>query len=437
MIIFMKKVVSILLSILLVFSAASVSAYAQDDDAADTAVTIDGAEIYPFIFVHGMGAWGSYESFNKIMPNWGGWGFHAESDITKIFTENGIKAYAASVGPFNSAWDRACELYAQLTGTVTDYGESHSKAHNHDRYGYSFVGNQLMEECWDGVSTINLVGHSFGVPTVRLFASLMAFGDEEEINATGRDTSPLFTGGKSNTIHAVVGLAGPNNGSPIANMVYDSDAMKLISVGLNLMGFLFGEKMLMWTFQLSHFGLTPKQGEGRAKLDLSKAMNFYHAEDNCGYDMTLRGAAALNEKIKLSPDTYYYSYSAIATETDEFDNEQPIDTMFSIFKSSARKLGAMDGQTVDGFVLDKNWEINDGLVPLASALYPADDADTALPYEETVASGATLEPGRWYYMEPMRGFDHFDFSGTRDYPTSFEDFYFSMANVVNAKETSP
>lgn len=431
----MKKLVSILLSMSLLFSAIGISAYAEDiPEPDDSSIAITDAETssYPFIFVHGMGAWGSYEKFNDIMPNWGGWGFHAESDITKIFTENGIKAYAASVGPFNSAWDRACELYAQLTGTVVDYGAAHSAAHNHDRYGYSYEGNQLMEECWDGVSKINLVGHSFGVPAVRLFASLMAFGDEDEINATGDETSPLFTGGKSSTVHAVVGLAGPNNGSPIANSVYDSTAMPMICIGLNLMGAMFGEEMLMWRFQLSHFGLTPKQGEGRTSLSMSKAMNFYHAEDNCGYDMTLRGAAELNEKIKLSPDTYYYSYSAIATETDANDNEQPISSMFSIFKPSARKLGKMDGQTVDGFTLDKNWEINDGLVPLASALYPADDADTALPYEETVASGAALESGRWYYMQPMVGFDHFDFSGTKDYPTSFEDFYFSMADVVNA-----
>lgn len=429
----MKKTISILLCIILMFSAVGVCAYAEDNAATDTPVAaIADTDSYPFIFVHGMGAWGSYEGFNKIMPNWGGWGFHPESDITKIFTANGIDAYAASVGPFNSAWDRACELYAQLTGTVTDYGAAHSAAHNHDRYGCSYENNQLMDTVWDGESPLNLVGHSFGAPAVRLFASLMAFGDEAEIEATGSDTSPLFTGGKSSAVHAVVSLAGPNNGSPIANTVYDSFAMKLISVGLNVMGAIFGEEFIMWRFQLGHFGLTPKQGEKRAKLSLDTAMNFYHAEDNCGYDMTLRGAAELNEKIKLSPDTYYYSYSAIATETDENDNELPIDTMFVIFKSTSKTLGKMDGQTVDGMVLDKNWEINDGLVPLASALYPADDADTALPYEKTVESGTALESGRWYYMEPMVGFDHFDFSGTRDYPTSFEDFYFTMADTVNA-----
>ncbi|MDD7534311.1 MAG: hypothetical protein SPK18_10350 [Treponema sp.] len=43
------------------------------------------------------------------------------------------------------AWDKACELYAQLTGLVTDYGVEHFARCGHLRYGradydYSFKG---------------------------------------------------------------------------------------------------------------------------------------------------------------------------------------------------------------------------------------------------------------------------------------------------------
>lgn len=426
----MKKIVCILLSVLLLFSCVSVASFAEETQTPETLKTTE--ESAPFIFVHGMGAWGSYEDFYDIMPYWGGWGFNKEADIIRIFNENGIEAYAASVGPFNSAWDRACELYAQLTGTVVDYGEAHSAAHNHDRYGFSYEGNQLMDECWDGEEKLNLVGHSFGVPAVRLFASLMAYGDEAELAATGEDTSPLFTGGHD-CVHAVVSLAGPHNGSPIANLVYDAKVpMMLISAGLNLIGATFGNTLAMWSLQMSHFGLTPKQGEDTVPLSLTNIKNFYEVEDNCGYDLTLRGAAELNEKIKTVPGVYYYSYTTRATTTDENDNEIPIDTMFTMFKPSSRILGRMEGKTVDGITLDKNWEINDGIVPLASAIYPSTDAETARSYEEAIENGETIESGRWYYMEPMEGFDHFDYAGTRDYPTSFEDFYFTMAGVVNA-----
>lgn len=426
----MKKIACIFLSVLLLFSSVSVAAFAEEPQDAETLITT--GESAPFIFVHGMGAWGSYEDFYDIMPYWGGWGFNKEADIIRIFNENGIEAYAASVGPFNSAWDRACELYAQLTGTVVDYGAAHSAAHNHDRYGFSYEDNQLMDECWDGEEKLNLVGHSFGVPAVRLFASLMAYGDEAEMAATGEDTSPLFTGGHD-CVHAVVSLAGPHNGSPIANLVYDAKVpMMLISAGLNLIGATFGNTLAMWSLQTSHFGLTPKQGQSTVPFSLTNIKNFYEAEDNCGYDLTLRGAAELNEKIKTVPGVYYYSYTSRATTTDENDNEVPIDTMFTMFKPSSRILGKMESKTVDGFTLDKNWEINDGIVPLASALYPSTDAATARSYEEAVGNGETIEPGRWYYMPTMEGFDHFDFAGTRDYPTSFEDFYFTLAGVVNA-----
>jgi hypothetical protein len=83
------------------------------------------------------------------------------------------------------------------------------------------------------------------------------------------------------------------------------------------------------------------------------------------------------------------------------------------------------GKTYDGVTIQGNWAANDGIVPLASALYPECDAATAKNYEESIANGEIIEPGRWYYMETMEGTDHFDFCGTRDYPTTYDDFYFS------------
>ncbi len=428
----MKKFISILLVLTLVLSSSVIVSYAEAPVDGEKTYDIDGS--YPYVFVHGMGAWGSYNSIYETVPNWGG-ASGTGVDLIKIFNESGIEAYAASVGPFNSAWDRACELYAQLTGTVTDYGEAHSKKHNHDRYGYSYEGNQLMKECWDGESKINLVGHSFGVTTSRLLVSLLAYGDEAEIAATGEDTSPLFKGGKTDCINACIALSGPNNGSPIANICYDSDFfMTMIYAAGNILGFLFGDEFVMWRLQLGHFGITPKQNEKRAKFSWENIKNAATAGDNCGYDMTLRGAAELNEKIELVPSVLYFSYTGRASKTNAQDNETPIPTIFPLFILTGYYLGTLDGETIDGITLDKNWEINDGMVPLASALYPTDDADKAFSYSETVANGEEIERGSWYYMDIMEGFDHFDFSGTHDYPTSFEDFYFSMAETVKTHQ---
>ena len=39
------------------------------------------------------------------------------------------------------AWDRACELYAQLNGLVTDYGAGHFARCGHLRYGRDYTKN--------------------------------------------------------------------------------------------------------------------------------------------------------------------------------------------------------------------------------------------------------------------------------------------------------
>lgn len=425
----MKKFISILLSIVMVFSMFSIAAFA---DNADNTVELDGKAYdmtneYPWIFVHGMGGWADYNG----EAYWGGWA-DSEGDVIKLYNSVGVEAYAAIVGPLSSAWDRACELYAQLTGTVVDYGAAHSKAHNHDRYGYDYTDNCLMGKPWDVESAINLVGHSFGGPTVRLFTSLLAYGDADEIAATGDGTSPLFTGGHGNAVHAVITFSGVHNGSPIANLIHDSALMPLIIAGLNLVGAVFGSEFMMWDLQMGHFGITPKQGEDKAKFSWSTVNSVVASHDNCGYDMTLRGAAELNEKIKTVDSVYYYSYSCNSSNKTALNTYVPITSNFLLFIPTSIYIGTLEGKTIDGIYMDETWAKNDGIVPLASALYPSTDADTAKSYEEAIAAQESIQPGAWYYMPIMEGFDHFDFCGTIDYPTSFEDFYYTLVETVNA-----
>lgn len=89
----------------------------------------------PCVFVHGLGGWGNYDTVNEVAPYWG----MTTGSLLAYLESEGYDCYAASVGPISSAWDRACELYAQLTGTTVDYGAAHSAAHNHDRYGKTYA----------------------------------------------------------------------------------------------------------------------------------------------------------------------------------------------------------------------------------------------------------------------------------------------------------
>ena len=120
----LKKSLSVILALVMLMSCCSLFSFAEEG--------AEKANNYPFILVHGLGGWGQYDAATETYPYWGaGAGMsEGDGDFVKFLRDNGYDAYAVSVGPVNSAWDRACEIYAQLTGTVVDYGEAHSKAHN-------------------------------------------------------------------------------------------------------------------------------------------------------------------------------------------------------------------------------------------------------------------------------------------------------------------
>ena len=171
-----------------------------------------------YVFVHGLSGWGSYDDTYRRMPYWGMRG----GDLMVFLRGKGFSCYSASVSPTGSAWDRACELYAQLAGTRTDYGAVHSRQYRHDRFGTDFSGNSLLPG-WDRDTHLVLLGQSFGGATVRLFAHLLAYGDETERRASSDELSPLFAGVMGDRIHSIVTLAAPTNGTTAYDLFTDPD----------------------------------------------------------------------------------------------------------------------------------------------------------------------------------------------------------------------
>ena len=425
----MNKLLSVILAVIMLLSCFSLSGFAAQSE--------EKANNYPFILVHGLGGWGQYDEITETYPYWGaGAGMsEGEGNFVKLLAENGYEAYAVSVGPVNSAWDRACEIYAQLTGTVVDYGEAHSKAHNHARYGRSFEGKPLMGRVWNIDEPLNLIGHSFGGPASRLFASLMAYGDEAEIAATGEDTSPLFTGGHSKSVHSVITLSGCHNGSQIANLIVDPVVpLFFIAVFVNL-SYAFGgsENGMYSDLALSHFGLTPDEETGKVDFSLSRIINYVKSKDNAGVDLTVGGSQKLNEKIRMSPDTYYYSVSGTVTEENKLGMQVKTHDTTSIFNVTTWLLTKTQGFIIDGIKMDKEWANNDGMVPLKSALYPLDEKDNAFSYEDALIKDS-ITPGSWYYTETMYGMDHGDYCGTTDdYPEGYEKFWLGLAEMATVR----
>ena len=76
-----------------------------------------GRTPYPTVFVHGLLGWGARDALYRAVPYWG----LAAGDVLGYLNACGYDCRAASVGIISSAWDRACELYAELTGGTADY----------------------------------------------------------------------------------------------------------------------------------------------------------------------------------------------------------------------------------------------------------------------------------------------------------------------------
>ena len=166
---------------------------------------------YAYVFVHGLIGWGEDTFMENIISYFGTF----SGSLMRYLRSCGLNCHTATLSVNNSAWDRACELYAQLTGTRTDYGEAHSARCHHPRYGRNYTGRALLDE-FDAEHKINLIGHSFGGATALVFLELMANGDAAECEASQDSTvSPLFEGGKADWIYSLTTLASPTNGTTL------------------------------------------------------------------------------------------------------------------------------------------------------------------------------------------------------------------------------
>jgi len=380
--------------------------------AADTQQS--GAERYPTIYVHGLMGWGEHDQIYAVTPYWG-----LTSDLMPYLTGKGYESYAASVGPLSSAWDRACELYAQLTGTTVDYGAAHAAEYGHARYGVTY--DKPLFEGWSADKKINLVGHSFGGATIRLFLDILADGSAEEqaaAKAAGTEVSPFFQGGKADWVYSLTTLAAPHNGTTFLECCGDMTqfAAEASTTMAKLLG--ISDFKGVYDFQLEQFGFYRKDGETVLEaLDRVLHSDFLSHNDNVFRDLTIDRALELNDDIEIQPNVYYFSYAGDKTRQSTLTGERTsaVD-MTPLFVPFANQMcGYYDQTTAGGFRIDKSWAPNDGLVNTVSALYPTDSAGRCLTQsgktgyvQQDGYSNVGYQPGVWNVM-PVRHYDHGNF----------------------------
>ena len=416
---------------------------------AAAANTQSGAERYPTIYVHGLMGWGEHDQIYAVIPYWG-----LTSDLMPYLTGKGYESYAASVGPLSSAWDRACELYAQLTGTTVDYGAAHAAEYGHARYGVTY--DKPLFEGWSADKKINLVGHSFGGATIRLFLDILADGSAEEqaaAKADGTEVSPFFQGGKADWVYSLTTLAAPHNGTTFLECCGDMTqfAAEISTTMAKLLG--ISDFKGVYDFQLEQFGFYRKDGETVLEaLDRVLHSDFLSHNDNVFRDLTIDRALELNDDIEIQPNVYYFSYAGDKTRQSAVTGERTsaVD-MTPLFVPFANQMcGYYDQTTAGGFQIDKSWAPNDGLVNTVSALYPTDSASWCLTksgktgyIQQDGYSNVSYHPGVWNVM-PVRHYDHGNFIAgmpvadlSSQSTVALRQFYLSLMDNLSHVTSTP
>ncbi len=386
---------------------------------------------YPAVLIHGLGGWGEDDGIDSRL-HYRYWGFETNGrDLPACWRAQGIETFCPSLGPFTSAWDRACELWAYLVGGQVDFGKAHSERHGHKRYGRIYPG-VLKDWGQPGAhEKIDLIGHSFGGPTAILFADLLTNGSEEERKATpAEQLSPLFAGGHDR-VHAVVTLSGANNGTTFADFFGEKGIKTLATAIYGANALAAGTPLMkLLDFHTDQWDIMRKPGDYRlrpptlsARLKGVRALTAQR-QDNVGYELQVEYAAQRSWRLRPSPDTFYFAFRACRTHADAGGRQVPDRDMRRILKLWSTVIGRYRPEKLRPFGFDESWLPSDGIVNVKCLGAPF--GQPALPYEE----GAPVRPGVWYEM-PVEDKHHMSWVGIGETEEDFLRFYGGLRELLD------
>ncbi len=403
--------------------------------ACETAIA---ANNHPVVLVHGFLGFGPNEMQGTNFKYWGGF-----NDIAAhMKTYNGThQVYTASVGPVSSNWDRAVELYYQIKGGCADYGAKRTAQYasygkiqkpagkcwaadpNNNPNHYPIA----LYPQWDAAHPVHLVAHSQGGQTVRTLIQLLENGSPNGDEGGGA----LYTGGKTGWVKSALTIATPHDGTTLRSVVLDyvpnvaEWAGKIVEVaGLGGANPIYG-------FDLEQYGLAQGPTESfRDFIERTKGAAFWSMSnrDSAQWDLGPDGAKELNAWVKTSPNVYYFSVGAKATEQGHWCCNST-DRIIAPFQSSSyqyarndmifftkntagewvvpsiltRGMGSYTQSDPSRVIIDSNWFANDGVVNTISMRVPK--GQPARNYD-----GAAVR-GSWNYLGYYDDFDHFDVIG--------------------------
>jgi len=294
----------------------------------------------PIVFVPGFTGWGA-PLFGAV--NY----FGGVIDIPKLLVREGYTVIVAPVAPISTNWERACELYSQLTfgqfstvnpqtGSIdevydvnVDYGSylttdpdhapEQTKAAHRRRAILFSNSTDYHNWRWDQDHKVHFICHSQGGNTVRYLISLMANGSPnfhpDYFTQTGRDDWTV----------SVTTLGTPHKGTTIIDAL-ESFLSRSIQEAGGLIARLFATASFYapekraYDLQLDHWGIRRFAGESfQDMLTRLESVNgpvwkWLRSQKNGFYDNSIKGVHQLSEDaINTSQYVYYFSLSFHAT----------------------------------------------------------------------------------------------------------------------------
>ncbi len=383
---------------------------------------------YPFVMFHGFAGFGDQEIATKFVPYFGMF----STSVKKLYAEYGTEVYTPSMSGFTSMWDRACEAYAQIVGGTVDYGKVHSEKYGHARYGRTY---KAMIPDWgkldaEGkIKKINVVGHSFGGPTVRFFVNMIVKGSKEEIEGTpSEELSEFFKGGHDNWIHSCTTLASANDG--ISFLYAIEKPAPYIAKGLLAVLSLLGNIPFANVYdpQMEQFGIgcKPEDRKWQLKLNWKEVCHYYDSDDCVLNDLYIHKARERMADWKAFDNIYYFSYSATRTVENAQGNYVPVKKMIALLKPTSKIVGKYPGNPADAnhAEVGPEWKMNDGLVNTVTEQAPKHERWEPWHGEDNI------KPGIWYDM-PTEEKDHMSYCGNGESREDYGIFFYEILRRVS------
>ena len=384
---------------------------------------------YPTVYIHGLGGWGQGTGLYKLIPQNG-----IIFDLMKALNKNGYEAYAPELSAFAGAWDRSCELWAVIMGGTVDYGKVHSEKYGHKRFGRTYPGIIKDWGTPGDHEKINIIGHSFGGPVVKMFSDIVNNGAIEEVEGTPADElSPFFALSKPQKIHSGTTMTGVNNGTHLAS-AFGNRGMDVITMVLCCFAGMIGDTVVMkvFDFGLNMWDITTDDPSTCAWFNFRNPLKFIpnakaynaHIFDSVAREMQIEHCQGLiNPAQKESPEQYYFARRG--NRSWNFHGIQ-IPTLKCTVPNCIVEFitGNIIWPHLKADYSSQEWRDNDGMVNVIGQSAPLTSK-----YAD-YTPGMKCEPGMWYNF-PVEDKDHFSWAGFFENPVKYYNYNKEMIEFVN------